>query len=371
MPIPGPRPGSRHPLARASRWLALSLMTLRLEGGDDLRRQHLSLDGAEPFLRLPSDSEIILLSPRLTPSIAWDQLVVSWNLESSPGGYAMIGVRLVFPDRTSTVYHLGIWSTDPSHTVQTSLPGQSDADATVETDTLIARHRGASVELLITLGTAPGGRIPRLKRVDLAFADTSAAESGTPRSAIASGISLPVPERSQLDYEGGRSWCSPTCLSMVLSYWSHCLHRPELDLPVPQVAASVFDPAWPGTGNWTFNTAFAGGFDGLDASVRRLSAVTDLEEWIVRGVPVIASVSYGLLKGARARAGDGHLVVCIGFTHTGDPIIHDPGTRHDIRKIIPRDQFARAWNSSHNTVYLLQPTQPPAVAHRPYDAVSD
>ena len=52
---------------------------------------------------------------------------------------------------------------------------------------------------------------------------------------------------------------------------------------------------------------------------------------------------------------DGHLVVCVGFTSAGDVIVNDPGTRQQIRHIVPRENLVRAWAPSHNTVYLIYP----------------
>jgi len=117
----------------------------------------------------------------------------------------------------------------------------------------------------------------------------------------------------------------------------------------------VFDKNWPGTGNWPFNTAFAGSFPSMRAYVTRLSDLSELEDWIAKGIPVITSVSYNVLKGTDKRPSDGHLVVCVGFTKEGDPILNDPGVREHVRRVYSREKFARAWAHSQQTVYLLHP----------------
>jgi uncharacterized protein YvpB len=175
------------------------------------------------------------------------------------------------------------------------------------------------------------------------------------------GLALPVPTRSQLDYAGGAAWCSPTSLSMVLSYWAARLNRPDLDRDVPEVAAGVDDPGWPGTGNWSFNTAYAGSFPGMRGYVTRLGHVGELESWTTAGVPVVASVAYSLLKGEPNQS-DGHLVVVVGFDPEGAVILNDPGTRHSVRKTVPRDKFATAWSHSRNTVYIVHPVDHPIPA---------
>jgi hypothetical protein len=144
---------------------------------------------------------------------------------------------------------------------------------------------------------------------------------------------------------------------MVLEYWSHILQRPELNRTVPYVAHSVHDPQWPGTGNWSFNVAFAGSFAGMRAYVSRLDDLSHVEAWIAAGVPVALSVDYDLLKGTEGRSG-GHLVVCNGFTPAGDVIIADPGRKPvdgQRYRVFPRRNVIAGWAASKNTVYLIHP----------------
>ena len=143
---------------------------------------------------------------------------------------------------------------------------------------------------------------------------------------------------------------------MILAWWAEALKRDELNRTVPDVAKEVFDPNWPGTGNWPFNTAYAGSFPGMRAYVSRFSDVSELEDWIAGGIPVAVSVAYSVLKDTPAREGqDGHIVVCVGFTNSGDVIVNDPGTRREIRRVFPRENLVKAWARSHNTVYLIYP----------------
>jgi len=134
---------------------------------------------------------------------------------------------------------------------------------------------------------------------------------------------------------------------------------------VPMGARGVNDPNWPGTGNWPFNTAFAGRFQGLRAYVVRLQGITDLEKCILAGIPPAVSLSSDLLHGKSKDFGNGHLVVCVGFTETGDPIVHDPWARlgrgESVRRVYPRENLIRAWTRSRGAVYLIHPEtmQPP------------
>ena len=47
---------------------------------------------------------------------------------------------------------------------------------------------------------------------------------------------MDVLERSQMAYENGSVLCSPTTVSMLLSFWSKKLKRADLDRDVPRAA---------------------------------------------------------------------------------------------------------------------------------------
>ena len=141
---------------------------------------------------------------------------------------------------------------------------------------------------------------------------------------------------------------------MLLWHYSRVLDRPELDRDVPEVEANVWDTAYKGAGNWPFNVAYSGSFPGMRAYVDRFSGIADLETWIAAGIPIACSVSFDMLKGAPT-GGSGHLVVLVGFTPDGDPVINDPARRGDVRHVYKRTDFDRAWRYSKRTVYVVHP----------------
>lgn len=146
---------------------------------------------------------------------------------------------------------------------------------------------------------------------------------------------------------------------MVLAYWAKVTQRRELDVDVPEVAAGVYDKNWPGTGNWPFNTAFAGSLPGMRAYVTRLGDITELETLVAAGIPPIVSVSFDLLHGKEQDQGNGHLVVCVGFTEHGDAVVNDPWARlekgEQVHGIVSRENLLKAWARSHRTAYLIYP----------------
>ncbi|HKI70155.1 MAG TPA: C39 family peptidase, partial [Verrucomicrobiae bacterium] len=249
---------------------------------------------------------------------------------------------------------------------RTSVKEQKDADGSVRVDTLILNHPAETVQIRLTLG-GTNDVLPKLKFLGLSFCNTKVTPARLPPNRQAWGKVISTPERKQRGYPGASGWCSPTSVSMVLARWADVLHRPGLNLSVPKVATAVYDDGYAGTGNWPFNTAFAGSLKGMRAYVTRFDNVRQLEDWIVAGIPVIISARWDLLAPGRPYDPAGHLTVCIGFTKSGNFIINDPATDHRtgrVRCIYKRENVIRAWSKSHRTVYLVYPVKAKIPANR-------
>jgi len=300
--------------------------------------------------------EMVLTSTEMAVPVAWDELVVSWNVP--PGVYLKVEARAVFPDHATKYYNLGEWSEDPARHPRQSGGPQTDSDGTVKIDTLVLARHGGKAQVRVTLGSIYKMQSPRLKFLGLSFCDSQFRAPPREPNRAAWGKVIPVPERRQAEY-GDEGWCSPTSLSMVLGYWGETLHRPELNRAVPEVAAAISDTNLPGTGNWPFNTAYAGAFPGLRAYVARLDDISELEAWIAAGVPVVMSVSSHLTNDRHSGQDNGHLIVCCGFTETGDIVANDPGvsvkSNERARRVYPRQRVIEAWKKSKNAVYLIYP----------------
>jgi len=305
-----------------------------------------------------SNGEIVLLSPEIKTTGEWNQLIVSWNTAAPAGSYVKVEAEAEGPNFATSFYTMGLWSPDDKSFPRASVSDQNDAMGTVDTDTLVLKHKATAVRIRLTLGGAAGA-LPSMKFLGLSFCNTDVAPVPVESDHSAWGQNIPVVERSQQSYAGGNGWCSPTSLSMVLAYWGARSGQPEWDLDAPEVAAGVFDHNFKkATGNWSFNTAFAGHLDGMRAYVTRFDDIAELEDWIKAGIPVIISARYDLLQDGRAEDLNGHLTVCCGFTETGDLVINDPWTDlkvESVRHIYKRENVCRAWATSHNTVYLVYP----------------
>lgn len=303
-----------------------------------------------------ANGETVLLSPRIKAEMDWNELIVSWNADAPTGTFVNVQARAIAPDHKTKFYTMGLWSPDNAAFPRTSVRHQKDADGDVRTDTLELSQFANAAQIRVTLGGANGAR-PSLKFLGLSFSNTKVTPPVCAPDLEAWGKVIATPEKSQNAYPEEEGWCSPTSLTMVLERWANVLNRPEMNLDVPQVAAAVYDEAYHGTGNWPFNTAFAGSFKGMRAYVTRFNCMSELERWIGRGIPVIISAPWGMLDPSRASTGNGHLTVCIGFTKDGDVVDNDPGTnpRKSVRHIYKRKDVIRAWARSHNTVYLIYP----------------
>jgi hypothetical protein len=332
--------------------LILMLSTVLANARDYRGTQFVGFERFDSFQREWKEGAMVLVSSRIESEIYWDELIASWNFRAEPTAAIEVEAKALYSNRETKWFHLGKWSLDPVNFPRESVRSQKDADGDVDTDTLKLKTPTTALQLRLTLRGASG--VEALKFLGLSFRDSRAAAAPLESDKSAWGKSLFVPERSQTVYpEGINEWCSPTSTSMILALWAARFSRPELDYEVPAVARKVHDPNWPGTGNWPFNTAFAGSHAGIRAYVTRFSDVTELEDWIKVGVPVAISVKNGWLKG-RAESGNGHLVVCLGFDEHGDVIFNDPG-RSQVRQTYARANVIKAWAASGNTVYLIYP----------------
>ena len=264
----------------------------------------------------------------------------------------------ISPAHQTKFYTLGFWSPDSTFFPRTSVRGQKDADGNVDTDTLILTQPARAAQIRVTLG-GTNGALPSLKFLGVSFSNTKVPAATRPPNRAAWGKIISTPEHSQHGYPDAKGWCSPTSLSMALSRWAEIMNRPEMNLAVPEVAAKVYDTDFAGTGNWPFNTAFAGSFNGMRSYVTRFDDLAEVEDWIAAGIPVILSARWDWLLPGRPLDKDGHLIVCIGFTDTGDVVINDPATRLEkgepVRRIYKRENVSRSWTKSHNAVYLVYP----------------
>lgn len=291
----------------------------------------------------------------------FDSAVPSLEALTPPGTWVRVLLAARVDGTWTQDYDFGPWSTDKGTVSRRSVNGQEDALGSVSTDTLLLKKRADAVRVTVWLYSAQSGVTPRVRALSLALSNGRTAADG-PSEQLAWGKVLEVPGRSQMIYpDGGPVWCSPTSTTMLLGYWAQKLGRPELMEAVPTAAANTYDEAYEGTGNWSFNVAYASAQGGgaLHGMVARLDSFNQVERLIAAGIPVSISIAYkeGELTGGASRKSDGHLIVVKGFSPQGDVVVNDPAFPADdqVETTYKRDELWRAWRHSGGAVYLLWP----------------
>jgi hypothetical protein len=273
---------------------------------------------------------------------------------------------------------MGRWAYGDDTIFRTSVGGQGDADGYVSIDTFFAKdHPLTQYQLRVTLYRKAGTSAkPTLRRVGAVASDAPNEKPYIPSPlGGAEGITLNVPQFSQEihagqypEYDGGgEAWCSSTSTSMVLAYWNALPPSSEwswvdpsyADAWVDNTARHVFDYHYDGAGNWPFNTAYAGG-RGLDAFVTQLHDLTEAEQFIKAGIPLVASIAAepNKLTGFLFKGTDGHLLVIVGFDKAGNVVVNDPAETSDgaVRKTYDRAEFENAWlPATGGIVYVMKP----------------
>jgi hypothetical protein len=104
--------------------------------------------------------------------------------------------------------------------------------------------------------------------------------------------------------------------------------------------------------------------------VTQLHSLAEAEQFIKAGIPLVASIAFnsGKLDGFFFKSTNGHLMVIVGFTASGNPIVNDPASPDNasVRHVYDRVQFEEAWmTASGGIVYVIHPssvTLPPSPA---------
>ena len=320
-------------------------------------------------------------SAEVQPQATFTRLVASWNADTPANGRLSVEAQATTSaGETTGWYSLGMWAADDHAVQRTSVNGQTDALGRVDTDTLYSRASPyEAYHLRITLERATADDpSPSVRLLGASVSDVTLSGTGTTSSPSGGdAVELAVPPLSQELHArqyprwggGGEAWCSPTSTEMVVEFWGRGPSPDDqawvdpnyADPSVDFAARATYDTAYHGTGNWPFNTAYAARF-GLDAFVTQLRSLTEAEQFIRAGIPLVASIASrpGELDGFLFSGGtNGHLVVIVGFDADGNPIVNDPAawTNATVRRIYDRAQFEHVWlRGSGGTVYVIHPT---------------
>ncbi|MFI0715620.1 peptidase C39 family protein [Streptomyces inhibens] len=310
-------------------------------------------------------------SPVHTLKVPATEVVASWNAHAPAGTWITVELRGTYTDGGRTPWYvMGRWTAGDSEADirRTSVDDQKDGRSSISTDTFAidtpaSGLRLTSYELRATLHRKPGTALtPTVWRLGAMGSDIPDRFEVPASKPGLVGRELVVPRYSQEIHKGqypeydngGEAWCSPTSSQMIIEYWGRKPTQQQLswvnpDYADPQVchaARHTFDYQYDGCGNWPFNAAYAATYPDLQAVVTRLGSLTDAEQLIHAGIPLITSQSF--LKTELDGAGygtAGHLMTLIGFTKDGDVIANDPASPDDkaVRHVYKRRQFENIW----------------------------
>ncbi|CAN5911069.1 peptidase C39 family protein [soil metagenome] len=309
-------------------------------------------------------------------STKFDTLVPSWEARTPGPTWITVQVQVRSGGNWTRWFNLGRWAKETTPIRRGSFGLQSTSRWRVLTDTLQSKGRyfAGAYRYRIVLSSKKAGKSPRVQSLYVVASNSyrDGNDLGVGKHKKVWGKDLRVPARTQMVYSQGEAWCSPTSMSMVMAYWARRTGRSGWNQWPKNVARGVYDYRAKIWGNWPFNTAYAGS-RGLDARVGRLGQIEQVEPWIGRGIPVIASISWDnrnskyRLSGAPLKWSNGHILVIRGFTKSGNVIVNDPAAKRSsgVRRVYNRAQFERAWlrnganrYGNYNTsgiVYFIRP----------------
>lgn len=281
------------------------------------------------------------------------EIIPSWNIYS-PDGCGYVADMRVSPDQDkwSAWMYFGKWGTVPA---QKKAAGRCPWGA-VKTDYFVSDQGILSVQFRFRLYSRKKDMTPEMTLFCLACSDqrgdrNKPLRTSSPKARGLWRTQLAVPYRSQGDEDSSIAGdiCSPTSVSMVMSYWG-------ISRPTAEVAQIIYEPDCKLYGMWWRGVQGAAQY-GLEGWVQHFRDFEPVKEWIVRGQPVIACICFdaGALTGSMTPESEGHVLVIAGFDDRGNPICNDPAGSSESDGVVTYDagEFAHAWFDKGGVGYII------------------
>lgn len=266
--------------------------------------------------------------------ISFDEVLPSWNIELNElsQGYR-IHLRVGTADGSwSPWFYFGSGGT------KSNAPGRKAIESPrwgrVNVDYLQLRRAATLFQFRVELESSTGLEInilpPALKRFFVSHTNTEGHEGlhrATRNNEQAARVTAAKRSHVRVPYRSQRAVsvrqlrdkiCSPTCVSMMLEH--HGINLATLD-----VAHAAYDDEHRIYGIWPRAAQVAGAF-GLEAWVQRFREHSQVRSMLAASQPVMASIRVGRgdLKAARYKTSNGHLILLVGYTASGNYIVNDP-----------------------------------------------
>lgn len=323
---------------------------------------------------------VVELDPVSVPGLAFNEALVSWNVDVPPGTGARLEARVgrdVGGERLWSPYmFVADWgeAAPDGEKIMTltelrsaSTGATTPATGKIDTDFFVSDESFDAIQVRVLAAGALGSSTPvRLRRVAVTLTDgatpigsaePSTCADGLDREGDGSPVALAVPFRSQRTTtpELSGRLCSPTSVTMVMAYRG-------VDLPLDTVAAAVYDAPNDIYGNWPRNVQAAYAL-GVPGYLRRYSSWDEVRATFQEGSPIIASIRVKKheLRGAPYPSTAGHLIVLRGFDRDGNVLVNDPaaGTPEGGMLTYRREDLERVWlRRNAGTSYVLLPMEP-------------
>ena len=281
----------------------------------------------------------------------FDELILSWNGMRPVKGKWTFWVSL-FVGEWSSWIHYAEWGPKSQKTFKHAPQGckvESYQDAVYPKDGLCDAFR-------VKVVAEEGADLSQFDTFFVCLSNLSAHSVSLPNEPLSSVLLPNFPRRSQLilDHPRFLDLCSPTATSSAINF----LLGAKRAEPVP-FANEIHDVEFDIYGNWILNTAQAyqelGGK--FRCRVERLTSFSVLHSYLMRGLPVIASVR-GPLVGSYRPMTFGHLLCVIGFDAKNQNVqCIDSGFPEDDKTNVsyPLKDFLEAWARRQNIAYLFTP----------------
>ncbi len=299
----------------------------------------------------PKDADQEEFVWQLEQTHPFDELILSWNGMRPEEGFWTFWASLDVGGWSPWIKYAE-WGKNVQKTFKYAPQGsrlESYQDAVYPKDGLSTAFR--------VKATAHHGA--NLKRIDSLYACLSNLSEHSvlmPNEPLPSVLLPRFPRRSQLilDHPRSRDLCSPTAVSSAINYLSGSNKADPIAF-----AELIHDGEFDIYGNWILNTAQA--YHELEGRFRcrveRLASFAVLHTYLMRGLPVIASVR-GPLVGSYRPLTFGHLLCVIGFdAETQSVRCVDSAFPDDEQTFVsyPLKDFLDAWARRQNLAYLFTP----------------
>lgn len=292
----------------------------------------------------------------------FDEFILSWNALRPRSGKYAFSVRLKADRGWTSWLKVAEWGARVQHSYC-----NKDAQASVNVDIVSMAAKKKAVTFEVKVEAIGEASIEGVHWLHACISDMQKFSITRPSRDLPSGVIEGVPLQSQmvLDHVRASELCSPTSMSVALSYVLSCAYKDVNDASNKMVidpidfAELVRDDIFNIYGNWVLNVAAAYDISGgkIPCRVERIPNFNYLYDYLKQNIPVVVSIR-GPIKGGAKPYKHGHLMVVIGWDAKNRKVLCiDPAfpSTNATRVCYTIKSFLDAWGLRRNLAYHLMP----------------